>query len=458
MRTHIHWLLLTVATLISLLAPATVEAQQPASLSRILVLSNVTLIDGRGGPPKAGMTLVLRGGRVADIFKTGKKSPPEGSTVMDLTGRYVMPGIIDSHYHLLLNRGAAEEEARRRFALYGGITTVRDMAGDAIALAEVARQALDPATPSPRIYYSAVFAGPAWFGDERVGLMMHGRPPGQAPWALAVTPQTDLKRAVAEARATGATGIKMYADLSPELATKIGRETRRQNLMLWSHLTLFPSGPGDVIEARAGVVSHAIDFVWELVDKMPAKSDEARYSSVDWASVSPEAPPITRLLRRMRRQKTILDATLLVTYSRIVQRQEALPLPQRAIRNPKLMADFLFGVTRRAHLFGIPIVAGSDIQEAPRRQEMTNIHAEMELLVTRCGLTPLEAITAATRNGALVLGVERDYGTIEKGKVADLIVLGADPSIDIRNTTKILYVIKGGHVHRREKVVMPAQS
>lgn len=80
----------------------------------------------------------------------------------------------------------------------------------------------------------------------------------------------------------------------------------------------------------------------------------------------------------------------------------------------------------------------------------------MELLVTKCGLTPIEAITTATRNGATVLGIEKSYGTIAKGKIADLVILSDNPSIDIRNTTKIVYVVKGGIVHKREKVIMPA--
>ena len=446
---------LLITTILSLLAPAAVKAGRPAGAGRTLVLANVTVIDGNGGRPKTGRTLLISDGRIADIFIAGRKRPPAGATVMDLSGHYVIPGLIDSHYHLLLNRGEAEEEARRRFALFGGITAVRDMAGDAVAIAEVARQASDPKTPSPRIYFSAVFAGPTWFGDERVGLMMHGRPPGQAPWALAVTPETDIARAVAEAKATGATGVKMYADLPPALVAKIAEEARRQGLKVWSHLTLFPAKPGDVLAARPDAVSHAVDFVWELVDKVPARFQDARYRDVDWAKVSADAPAITALLRRMSEQKTILDATLLVT-SRTVERQEALPEAERPVRNPRLRADFLFAVARRAHRLGVPIAAGTDIQETPRRQELTNIHAEMELLVTRCGLTPLEAITAATRNGARARGVGRDYGTIEKGKVADLVVLAADPSADIRNTTKIVYVVKGGHVHRREKVVMPS--
>jgi imidazolonepropionase-like amidohydrolase len=73
----------------------------------------------------------------------------------------------------------------------------------------------------------------------------------------------------------------------------------------------------------------------------------------------------------------------------------------------------------------------------------------MELLVEKAGLTPLEAITAATRNGASVLGISDSYGTIARGKMADLIVLTADPTVDIRNTTRIAYVIKGGVLHKR---------
>jgi imidazolonepropionase-like amidohydrolase len=85
----------------------------------------------------------------------------------------------------------------------------------------------------------------------------------------------------------------------------------------------------------------------------------------------------------------------------------------------------------------------------PGREEFPNLHAELELLVSKCELTPLEAITAATRTAAKVLGIEKDYGVIAKGKVADLVVLSDDPSRDIRNTKKIAYVIKGGHLYKR---------
>src|SRR5437764_10593987 len=107
----------------------------------------------------------------------------------------------------------------------------------------------------------------------------------------------------------------------------------------------------------------------------------------------------------------------------------------------------------RAPIRRIPMLAGTDVQEDPNSRDFPILHAEIEVLVTKAGLTPLEAITAATRNGAQVLGISDSYGTIAAGKVADLVVLFADPSTDIRNTTKIAYVIKGGKVHKREVAV-----
>jgi imidazolonepropionase-like amidohydrolase len=435
---------------------APVCASTAAQKSEVLALANVTVIDGQGGAPKPRMTLLIKGGRIVDIFATGKKKLPGEATLMDLSGRYVIPGLIDSHYHLLLNRGQAEEEARLRFAFLGGITTVRDLAGDAIKLAEMARTASDSAVQFPRVYFSALFAGPTWFVDDRVGLMMHGLAPGKAAWARAVTPETDIAKAMMEAKATGATGIKLYADLTPDQVGKLSREAHRQGLKVWTHLTIFPSRPSDAIAARADVVSHSVDFVYEMVSAMPAQFKDARYSDIDWKNMSAEAPAITSLLRRMRRQRTILDATLLPTHSRVVERELAKPEAERKLRDPLALDNWLFSVTRRAHQMGVMLVVGTDIQEAPRKQELPNIHTEMELLVSKCGLTPLETLTAATRNGALALGIEDAYGTIAKGKVADLVVLSADPSIDIRNTRKIVYVIKAGKLHRREKVVMPS--
>ncbi|MDQ3712158.1 MAG: amidohydrolase family protein [Acidobacteriota bacterium] len=290
--------------------------------------------------------------------------------------------------------------------------------------------------------------------------MMHGKPAGQAAWARAIKADTDIVKAVTEAKATGATGIKLYADLPPDIVKKITKEAHRQGLKVWSHATIFPSKPSDAVAANVDVLSHSLMMVFELEDKLPEVSDKSSYRTINWKVASVDSPAITGLLRQMRKRGTMLDDTIIHTNMRtipdIVRGQAALPEEKRLPGYADYVGGWTYGVTRRAHQFGIPIVAGTDFSEHPESQDFPNIHTEMELLVTKCGLTPIEAITTATRNGALALGIEKSYGTIARGKIADLVILSADPSADIQNTTKILYVIKGGKVYKREKVAMPA--
>lgn len=104
--------------------------------------------------------------------------------------------------------------------------------------------------------------------------------------------------------------------------------------------------------------------------------------------------------------------------------------------------------TRAAHAAGVRIAAGSDDMEADSAGALPNIHHEMALLV-RAGLTPMQAIVAATQTSAIAGGFERDHGTIAVGKAADLLVLDADPGADIRNTTRIAYVVRRGRLLER---------
>lgn len=455
MKIYPFRLLVIILVSISLFPPE-LEARSTNILSEKLVLAKVTVIDGNGGRPRPNMTLVISNGRISEMYRAGKKKAPAGAIVLDLSGQYVIPGLIDSHYHFILGaRGKAEEAALRRFALLGGVTSVRDMAGDAVALAELAEAAGEGNFESPRVYFSALMAGRTWFVDRRVKIMTRDFPAGEAPWARAVEPDTDIVKAVAEAKATGATGIKLYADLPPETVAKITEEAHRQGLKVWSHATIFPSRPSDAVRAGVDVLSHNHLLVWELVKDMPDVSDQASNQMVGWTRVSVDAPEMTALLREMRRRGTMLDDTAIAMKLKLIpaieKSEAAKPEAQRTPRLAQAIEDWSLGIVKRAHEFGIPIVAGTDFQENEASPDFPNIHAELELLVTRCGLTPLEAITAATRNGAAVLGIQDSYGTIAKGKVADLVILSADPSADIRNTTKISYVIKGGTVHKREK-------
>ncbi|MFY9621306.1 MAG: amidohydrolase family protein [Pyrinomonadaceae bacterium] len=418
--------------------------QATAQESPLLALTHVTLIDGNGGPPQADRTIVISGERIADIFPTGTKPLPRGATTMNLKGHFVIPGLIDSHYHFMIGlRSKEAEEELRRFALMGGITTVRDLAGDAVALAELAKLAADGNVQSPRVYFSALMAGASHLsGDRRVDQVSRGLKRGEAPWARAITPETDIAKAVSEAKATGATGIKIYTDLSPEIVAKITTEAHRQGLKVWSHASIYPGRPSDAVRAGVDVISHSNLVIPETMAKVPERY-AGSYPMLDY-STGIERKEISDLLALMLQKRTYLDPTLVVT-ARLGNGK-----PGDIFRDPKQMLEWTYLFTLRAHIRKIPIVAGTDVFESPATRDFPNLHSEMELLVNKVGLTPLEAITTATRNGAQVLGIADSYGTIATGKIADLVILSADPSTDIRNTTRIEYVIKGGKAHKRD--------
>jgi len=430
---------LVLLSLILMVARAT-----PAQTNQILALRHVTVIDGNGGPPQPDMTITISGERITDIFPSGTKSLPRGVTAMDLKGHFVIPGLIDSHYHFMIGlRSKEAEQELRRFAFLGGITTVRDMAGDAIALRDLAKLAVDPAVQSPRIYFSALMAGPSFLlVDRRVIQSSHGYKPGEAPWVRAITSETDIAKAISEAKATGATGIKIYTDISPAIVARLTAEAHRQGLKVWSHAAIYPGRPSDAVRAGVDVISHSNLVIAESMRDVPQKY-VGSYPLLDY-STGVEDKSIRDLLALMIQHGTYLDPTLVVT-GRLANTRNG-----EIFRDPKQMAEWTYTFTSLAHIRKIPIVAGTDVNESPATRDFPNLHSEMELLVDKAGLTPLEAITTATRNGAQVLGIADSYGTVATGKVADLVILSADPSSNIRNTTRIEYVIKSGKVHKRD--------
>jgi imidazolonepropionase-like amidohydrolase len=396
-----------------------------------LVLRNATVIDGRGGPPVAGATVVIQDGRIAQVARGTVRTAP-GAREIDLTGRWLIPGLIDAHVHVATDPTGRDANVRRTLAdaFRGGVTTVRDMGGDAIALAELARWADSAEVAVPRVRFSALFGGPSFFGDPRTIASAHGGIPGELPWLRAVRDTTDLRASITSAKATGATGIKIYADLPPERIAAVTREAHRQHLTAWSHATVYPSLPRDAVEAGVNVLSHAMYLIWETQRPVPATYHEGRTALRALGSPVVDSIALGALFDRMRSRNVMLEPTLYVA--------EAQPSLQKIL-------PFCRDVTGLAARRGVSIVAGTD-DILGERDSTANLHRELELLV-ESGLSPLAALTAATRNGARALGLDQTYGTIEKGKVADLVVLDADPRIAIGNTRRVRMVIKGGRVY-----------
>jgi hypothetical protein len=212
-------------------------------------------------------------------------------------------------------------------------------------------------------------------------------------------------------------------------------------LKVWSHATLAPSKPSDVIAAGVDVISHIDMLVFEAESALPG-SIRTIFGRPDFAGAPPQGAVITGLLERIRSSGMLLDATL-VRMNLNGARAEA--DPNRAPLHG--MRSWSFEVARRAHALGIPFVAGTDLMGRPSVDPSAAVHDELELLVTQAGHSPVEAIRAATLHGARMLGREREQGTVEVGKLADLVVLSADPLTDIRNTRRVVYIVKAGELH-----------
>jgi cytosine/adenosine deaminase-related metal-dependent hydrolase len=399
-----------------------------------LVLRNVTVIDGTGAAPRPGMAVVIQGPIIRNIVPDSSLVIPANADVRDLAGRWVMPGLIDAHVHLATNPSTQDTrdrvERRLRNALEGGVIAVRDMAGDGRELAALARDAAVGDIASPLIRYSALFAGPDFFSDPRVQSSSAGVVAGTAPWARAIRDTTDLRQAVAEARGTGAAGIKLYGSLDSASVARIAAEARRQRLGVWAHLALFPARPSDVVTGGAGVVSHAPLLAWEVAETLPGVSQRQQYD----VTLTADHPALRAVLNAMRERNVILEPTL-----HVFRDDPGLPDTATERRRSRLAAEF----TRAAYRAGVRIAAGTDGIGGEGPNTLPNIHEELALLVA-AGLTPADAIVAATSTNAEVLGISATHGTLAAGKSADLLVLGADPTVSIRNTRTIEMVVQRG--------------
>lgn len=416
----------------------------PAQTIGEIVLTNAVLIDGNGRPPKPNRTLVISQGRIVDIYPTGSKRVPAAANVIDLTGKFVIPGMIDSHVHLMTRERPPEVmRGLLRAALLGGVTSVRDMGGNVPKLAELKADFEKGSIASPQIYYSAIMSGKEsrWFDGSYLSFASNGMPLGNAPWARAVTDESDVVPVIAEGKATGATAIKIYSHLSPEIVRQLTAEAHRQNMKVWSHSLFSGNKPSDLVNGGVDALSHADGLVGEgleSTEELDRNHGKAMNDALHSTNV--ESKEITELLRSMKREGVVLDATLLVVAG--AASDPANPNRERH----KKQFEFACAVTRRAKEMGVTVAAGTDALGG----SSPNLHAELQLLVKKSGFTPLEAITAATLNGAKAIGIEKEYGTLEIGKVADLVILAADPAEDIRNTQTVEAVMQGGKVYKRD--------
>jgi imidazolonepropionase-like amidohydrolase len=411
----------------------------------VAIYRRATLIDGTGEPARPSMTIVTDGPRIRLVAPDADVPADvhEGAEVIDCEGQFVIPGLIDSHQHIATppNRPAAEATLRR--LAYGGVTAIRIMADDLRQIADLARATLVGEIPGPDIGYAALMAGPSFFDDPRTWQVSQGETPGLVPWMQAITGETDLPLAVAMARGTHATAIKIYADLPGSTVAAITAEAHRQGLRVWAHGAVFPASPSEVIEAGVDSISHVTMLAYEAAAPLPASYKSKPPVDLDSFGTGDE-PRLDALFAQMRARGTILDATA----SMWTRERDAPDDDAEAEARAKSSAELAARLTGLAYLAGVPVCAGTDYETAAE-QPFPALHKEMAFLAQRCGIPAEQVIRAATLTGARSLGAQDSMGTVEAGKLANFVVLTRDPLADMANLSSIALVVKRGHRYDR---------
>jgi imidazolonepropionase-like amidohydrolase len=438
--------------------------QAPAPNPTISIV-RATLWDGTGRGPVANAVTLIRGDRILCAGSAGECPIPRYARVIDATGRWLIPGLIDSHVHLLfLVGGSASEELSLdlRNLLAQGVTTVRDMGTNP---AELLRRVVT-LNGVPRVYAMQLVAGRRFFFNGFHGVrtargVVYRRPPALTMQSLGWTPVQynrgdDADSLVAAAQRSGAMGLKLYAQLDLESVTSLVAAAHRVGMPVWGHAWVQPASALEQALAGQDGVVHAAGFAGELfsAEERDTLVDDGKLqvSTAEVATVgAAHDPRITAALDSMARHGTVFEPTLDATKHSVAYfNAKRRHIPSEQEEYVRAASGFGMEITREAVRRGVRISAGSDHVAYGPAIERASLFGELRLLVDSIPLTPTAALLAATRDAARAIGGEpaRRLGTIEAGRYADLVLLAKNPLADIDNLESVEWVMKGGQIWR----------
>ena len=442
-----------IGPLLLLLAVAGCSKLLPPT-DQVIALEGATLIDGAGGPPKQDALIIIRNGHIESIARVNEITIPKGAAEISLVGKTIIPGLIDAHAHV-------ERWAAGRYVAWG-VTTVRDLHGGTDTVLTLRKDLNLGSVLGPRMFSA--------------GAMIDGVPPTY-PNATGVATPDQARRAVDQHAVAGVDYLKVYTKITPSLLRALLDEADKLRLPVAAHL-----GKTDALTAaRAGVVS-----IEHMAGVVQAATGDPSYANAHnnfltgwtaeekgWAGL--DSSTVARTARALAQTRVAIVPTLVVhdvlsrldnpilltrpgmedvpnnaesvrSVASLLRRTGWRPADFEAFRRSRRRQDQFVREYKRA---GGPIVAGSDAANQLLIPGYS-LHEEMALLVA-AGLTPLEAITAATRRGAQLLHAD-SLGMLASGKVADLVVLNANPANNIDATRNIALVMIRGRTIRPDSL------
>lgn len=444
-------------------APALLDAQVATAAHRAdslahalaghdgpLVIRHARVLDVAGGRVIGGQAVVVQAGRIAWTGPDARVRVPAGARTIDARGRLVMPGMWDMHVHL------RDEHPLQHLA--AGVTTVRDMGNIRARLADIRRRIDAGSLLGPRVLAAGMIDGPSSYGS---------------PSDVLVTTRAQAEAAVDSFAAAGYAQIKIYSSLDTALVPVVIAAAHRHHLRVGGHVPAFMTADA-MVRDGADELNH-VNFLllnfW--ADSVKDTRTMARVTSVAnrAAGFDLHGQAWTDFVGLLREHHVVVDPTINV-FERLLLGRKGVPYPgyeQLAERLPVLSRRELFlgglpapdeehaelyrgsmgtllAIVRSLHDAGIPLVAGTDGLPGfsyPRELE----------LYAQAGIPTADVLRIATLGAARVMGMERDFGTVEAGKTADLLLIDGDPLARISDVRRIDLVIRGGRVYDHAALV-----
>jgi amidohydrolase family protein len=436
-----------------------------------LVLRGGQLFDSVKAELRPVGAVVIEGERVKALVPPEQPvSIPHGARVIDTRGKFFIPGLIDAHVHLVHILNSAHLTGDEILPLYlaNGVTALRDVGDEIVAESLVAKHSRNHPDTSPRIFLGSP--------------LVDADPPYHKLIGRAISEPDEVPAFVGDMLKWGVQTFKIYVGTQRPVGKRLIEEAHRRGKRVTGHLSKYPAQEAvqDGIDSLEHI-SSVFDFV--LPDDrpvLPPLHERGRYSAQELADlrykiqmVEADAdmahPRVQSLIERLVQQKVAVDPTLVVFRNWMLLRDlpevygnpdvsvmpqrlqetwnessrasaptpESLPLRKRIFRKQQELTGRLFRS-------GVTLLVGTDAPVAfcPPGFSM---HQELALLV-EAGVTPAAALQMATLNNAKALQEDHDLGSIEAGKLADLVILDANPLTEIGNTRKIHRIIRGGKV------------
>jgi imidazolonepropionase-like amidohydrolase len=443
---------------LALAVSTAVIAEPAAPPNGTLAFTHVNVIDATGGPVQPDMTVIVRDGRIADMGKSGAVKAPADAKIVNAAGKYLIPGLWDMHVHTVFGDWIPRnEKVVLPMFVANGVTGVRDMGGDLDVLIQWRADIAAGKLLGPRM----VIAGPMLDGPTP-------RFPSSAPVANAA----DGRKVVDDLKARGVDFIKIQSLIPRDGYFAAAEEARKLGIVFVGHVpdavrAAEASNAGQKsIEHFTGIfegsttiedqllkgpkslglnVSHYDPARAQTLIALMAKNQTWQVPTLVWErgqwlvdDIDLSHDPRTKYAATAWKERTwpmfVHD---------IIKDMDTDPLPVR-----KRFVQMELEMTLAMFRAGVPFMAGTDTAAGVHIFPGFSLHDELGLFV-KAGLTPMQALQTATRNPAQFLGRLADMGTVEKSKVADLVLLDANPLVDIGNTRKIRAVVLAGRYFSR---------